>query len=163
MRHSILVVAAFLLATPSVHAASTYTMDSFGSQKDEVTPWRAAKREIARKNYAKAIPFLLQADSDKPNDADILNLLGFTHRKTGEFASALNYYKRALGINPDHKDAHEYLGELYLETTRPDDAKRELAELVRLCPKGCSQREDLEEAITKFEMAHAQAQPPKTE
>lgn len=153
MRHVILIAAAFLLAAPTVHAASTYTTDMFSSESEQVSPWRAAKREIARKKYAKAIPFLLEADTAKPNDPDILNLLGFTHRKTGDFASALNYYKRALAINPDHRDAHEYLGELYLQTEKPEEAKQELAELVRLCPKGCSQREDLEDAIAAYRPA----------
>ena len=79
--------------------------------------------------------------------ADVYNLLGFSLRKTGDYARALTFYKKALDFDADHKGAHEYLGELYVETGQLPKAQEQLAVLVRLCPQGCEEREDLDRAI----------------
>lgn len=86
---------------------------------------------------------------DKHEHADVYNLLGFSLRKTGDYKNALTYYKKALDYDPDHKGAHEYLGELYVETNDMAKARQHLAILVKLCPQGCEEREDLEKAIAE--------------
>ncbi|TPN64274.1 tetratricopeptide repeat protein, partial [Mesorhizobium sp. B1-1-5] len=53
----------------------------------------------------------------------------------------------ALELQPDHKAAHEYLGELYVETGDMDKAKEQLASLEKLCPAGCDELSDLRQAI----------------
>lgn len=78
---------------------------------------------------------------------DVLNYLGFTHRKLGRFDEALVYYEQALSLNPNHRGANEYLGELYVQTGQLDKAERQLAVLARLCPFGCAEYEDLREHI----------------
>jgi len=50
-------------------------------------------------------------------------------------------------LQPDHRAAREYLGELYVETNNIDKAKEQLAVLVKLCPNGCEERQDLEKMI----------------
>ena len=80
--------------------------------------------------------------------ADVYNLLGFTLRKTGDFKTSLTYYTKALELQPDHKAAREYLGELYVETGNMEKAKEQLAILAKLCPGGCEEREDLQKAIS---------------
>ena len=79
--------------------------------------------------------------------ADLYNLLGFSLRKSGDHKTALTYYQKALDFDPNHKGAREYLGELYVETKQLDKAKEQLAILVKLCPQGCEERADLEQAI----------------
>ena len=69
---------------------------------------------IAAEKYQEAILPLQSAEKLAKTDADIQNLLGFTHRKTGKLDAAASYYKRALKINPKHKGALEYQGELFL-------------------------------------------------
>jgi tetratricopeptide (TPR) repeat protein len=59
-------------------------------------------------------------------------------RKTGDFKTSLTYYTKALELEPDHKAAREYLGELYVETGNMAKAKEQLDVLARLCPGGCS-------------------------
>ena len=59
----------------------------------------------------------------------------------------LTYYVKALELQPDHKGAHEYLGELYVQTGDAAKAKEQLTILTRLCPASCEKREDLEKAI----------------
>ena len=78
---------------------------------------------------------------------DVYNLLGFTLRKTGDFETSLTYYNKALELRPDHKAAREYLGELYVETDDMAKANEQLAALQQLCPGGCDELSDLQQAI----------------
>ena len=82
-------------------------------------------------------------------DADVYNLMGFSLRKTGDYKQAYTFYRKALEFDPAHKGALEYLGELYVETGQIDKAKENVALLKMLCPGGCEELEDLEEAIAK--------------
>lgn len=160
-----LAAALLLLFNAPSHAAGGgggYYGDFGSSAPAKPNPFRDARRKIASEKFAEAIPLLKQALADKPNDPDILNFLGYASRKTGDFVNSLDYYKRALAIDPDHKDAHEYLGELYLQTNKLSDAQGQLAELTRLCPKNCSQRKQLEEAISKYQAAQTPADPNKS-
>ena len=73
--------------------------------------------------------------------------MGYTLRKTGDFKTSLTYYTKAIEMQPEHKAAREYLGELYVETGNMEKAKEQLAVLAKLCPGGCEEREDLQKAI----------------
>jgi len=85
--------------------------------------------------------------AEDTQQADVYNLLGYTLRKTGDVKTSLTYYTKALELQPEHKAAREYLGELYVETGKMDKAKEQLAILAKLCPGGCEEREDLQKAI----------------
>jgi len=104
---------------------------------------------IAAKKFQKAIPPLQSAEKLAATDADIQNLLGFAHRKTGKLDEAASYYKRALEINPKHKGALEYQGELFLMLGDIDAAADNLAKLDKICWLGCSEYDDLKQAIAK--------------
>ena len=70
--------------------------------------------------------------SDKKNP-DVLNYMGFTTRKVGNFDQAEKYYLKGLSLEPNHNGINEYLGELYVQTNRIDKAKERLEIL-----KGCN-------------------------
>ena len=102
------------------------------------------KFEKALKLYSKAYDKLLKAyDKDKKNP-DILNYLGFTLRKAGNFEEAEKFYLAGLEIKPDHKGINEYLGELYVKTNRIELAKERL-EVLKGCK--CEEFEELKELI----------------
>ena len=104
------------------------------------------KLEKALKLYSKAYDKLLKAyDKDKKNP-DILNYLGFTLRKAGNFEEAEKFYLAGLEIKPDHKGINEYLGELYVKTNRIELAKERL-EVLKGCK--CEEFEELKELIEK--------------
>ena len=104
------------------------------------------KVEKALKLYSKAYDKLLKAyDKDKENP-DILNYLGFTLRKAGNFEEAEKFYLAGLEIKPDHKGINEYLGELYIKTNRIELAKERL-EVLKGCE--CEEFEELKELIDK--------------
>jgi Tetratricopeptide repeat len=125
-----------------------------------------ALRLIHNEQYADAIPYLNSAHAGRPHNADILNYLGFAHRMLGDYPAALDFYQRALQEDPDHKLAHENLGELYLNMHDVASANGQLAELTRLCPSGCDDRDTLTKSIATYVAANpapapAQAPAPK--
>ena len=129
---------------PVLRPAPAYAVDNLSStDAPDLTSVRA---KIKAKDYAAALADLRDIAEDI-QQADVYNLLGFTLRKTGDFKTSLTYYTKALQLEPDHKAAREYLGELYVETGNMEKAKEQLAVLNRLCPGGCEEREDLQKAI----------------
>jgi Flp pilus assembly protein TadD len=106
----------------------------------------SVRAKIAVKDYGSALAELRGLAEDS-QQADVYNLLGFTLRKTGDFDTSLTYYQKALDLEPDHKAAREYLGELYVDTGKMDKAKEQLASLTQLCPAGCEELGDLQKYI----------------
>ena len=84
------------------------------------------KIEKANKRYEKALKLLIKENKKKPNQPNILNYLGFTTRKLGDYENGEKYYLQGLQIDPNHKGINEYLGELYVVTNRLDLAKERL-------------------------------------
>ena len=150
----IIYVFVFLLLTKVCFAAG----GSSSSNGGEANLYKEAKKLIVRakklekkdkvekalKLYSKAYDKLLKAyDKDKENP-DILNYLGFTLRKAGNFEEAEKFYLAGLEIKPDHKGINEYLGELYIKTNRIELAKEKL-EVLKGCK--CEEFEELRELI----------------
>jgi Flp pilus assembly protein TadD len=130
---------------PALLSAPAYAVDNMSStDAPDLTSVRA---KIKAQDYAAALAELRDLAEDT-QQADVYNLLGFTLRKSGDFKTSLTYYIKALELQPDHKAAREYLGELYVETGNMEKAKEQLAVLAKLCPGGCEEREDLQKAIS---------------
>ena len=66
-----------------------------------------------------------------PDNADAWNLTGFASRKLGDYTRSEAAYDRALAINPKHKGALEYKGELYLTLGNLEGAEQMLARSAR--------------------------------
>jgi tetratricopeptide (TPR) repeat protein len=99
------------------------------------------KPEKAKKLYAQAFKELNKAYTLDKKNPDILNYMGFTSRKTGNFKEAEDYYLKGLNLNPKHNGINEYLGELYVQTNRIDKAKERLA-VLKNC--NCEEYQELE-------------------
>lgn len=97
-----------------------------------------------------AITFFEKVIAKKRRHADALNYLGYCHRKAGRKELALEYYQKALDVNDKHLGAHEYLGELYLMMNDLAKAEAQRAKLAALCPQGCTQLEDMDDAIAAY-------------
>jgi Flp pilus assembly protein TadD len=115
-----------------------------------VSDEEAAVRLIRDEKFADAIPRLERALEQHPRDANIMMLLGLSYGSVGNFPQSLDWYLKALARDPDHKLAHENLGILYLKMNDLASAKSQLAELVRLCPDGCDERDGLEQALAWY-------------
>ena len=100
----------------------------------------------ALKMFENANKKLLEADKKDRNNPDILNYLGFTFRKMGNYPEAEKYYLTGLAIKPDHNGINEYLGELYVKTNRIDKAKERL-EVLKNC--NCEEYRELKVLLEK--------------
>lgn len=128
----------------------------FAPRSDGVAQYAAAVRLINEARYDAAIADLYDAQAIVGPHPDILNYLGYAHRKLGKMEKAQDYYAQALAIDPGHKGANEYLGELYLEIGEIGKAKAQLARLEEICAFGCVEREDLARLIARREGAVAE-------
>jgi len=130
-------------------SSSAFAVDDTVTPDNAANPdFTAAKALVDAGLYDTAMPKLTALDSATPDDPDILNLIGFTLRKTGHPDQALDYYNRALAQDPDHLGANEYLGELYLELKQPVKATERLAVLQKACG-GCEEYQELKEKIAQ--------------
>ena len=129
-------------------------MGGMGSSQMQLDDYSMALRLIHHEKYGDAIPYLERALERRPHDADVLNYLGYTERMINNYQLSLSYYQKALTEDPDHKGAHEYLGELYLNMHDLTSAQGQLAELVRLCPDSCDERDALTKAIADYQAAN---------
>ena len=84
-------------------------------------------------------------EKDQKN-ADVLNYLGYSLRKTGNFEKAEKFYLEGLKLDAGHLGINEYLGELYVQTGRIELAKKRL-EVLQGC--NCEEYEELKELIEK--------------
>ena len=100
----------------------------------------------AKKLYVKAYDKFEKAYTKDKNNADILNYLGYTLRKTGDLEQAEIYYLKGLELDSKHLGINEYLGELYVQTNRIELAKEKL-EVLKGC--NCEEYEELKELIEK--------------
>ena len=123
------------------------------ASRDDSTGLTKARAAIAAKDYPRAINILYVISRSSPQNADVVNLLGFSYRMLGQYQQAFTYYDRALAIDPAHKGALEYEGEAYLETRQLPKAEANLATLRRACgTAGCPEIAQLERAIDRYKM-----------
>ena len=99
------------------------------------------KTERAKKLYTQAFKKLEKALKTDKKNPDVLNYMGFTSRKIGNFQEAEQFYLKGLSIKPDHNGINEYLGELYVQTNRIDKANERL-EVLKNC--NCKEYGELE-------------------
>ena len=159
MKNLIIVFLAFILLTSICSLKNSYAADD-SSDDSSSSSETLVKQEInflnGRQatndgNYRSAIKYLIKAFEKDPNNADVYNLLGYSHRKLGFNDKAFDYYKIALKLDPRHRGAHEYIGELYLKRNELEKAKEHLKHLDSICFFGCEEYDDLKEAIKNYE------------
>jgi Tfp pilus assembly protein PilF len=150
----------------SLALAAFVCVASLGAQAADTPPvsqptanerLQIARDAIAAKNWSRALAELNIAVRDEPRNADVHNLLGYSYRKQVQpnLAKAFEHYKRAIELNPNHKGAHEYIGEAYLMDKKPAEAEKHLAQLEKICGnKTCEEYADLAEALTKYKAAN---------
>ena len=149
----------FILLGLSFHFNFAYAAGSSGSNgQDKASLYKSGKKlvlrakkfekkdkvEKAKKLYLKAYDKFEKAYTKDKKNADILNYLGYTLRKTGDLKQAEIYYLKGLELDSEHLGINEYLGELYVQTNRIELAKERL-EVLKGC--NCEEYEELKELI----------------
>ena len=150
---NLLVIVFTLLLSSSLMAAGSDS--SSGSSSDKESLYEDAvklvkragklekkdKTDKAQKLYSQAFNKLEKAYKSDKKNPDILNYMGFTTRKTGNFEKAEKFYLEGLSLKPNHNGINEYLGELYVQTNRIDKANERL-EVLKSC--NCKEYSELE-------------------
>ncbi len=95
--------------------------------------------------YAEALP-ILEAVT-KTNDSMVYTMRGFALRKLGRTKEGLEYYTRALAIDPRNANTLEYLGAFHVESGNIEMARDTLSKIEAICGRSCEQYEDLAKAI----------------
>jgi tetratricopeptide (TPR) repeat protein len=77
----------------------------------------------AKKEYARAEPYLAQLAAEKVPYADVYNMLGVIHHDGGQFSKAQGCFEEALRINPNYTEASLNLSVTYNDMGRYHEAK----------------------------------------
>ena len=149
----------FMIAPVAVHAAGSDSGGgSSGGSSATSTDNRKARADAKRteavklikaEQYAKASDLLKDAVKANPDDANAWNWLGYSYRKQQKYDEAQKNYREALRLDPNHKGAHEYLGELYVEIGDIKKAEELRDNLAKICHGACEELEDLNAFIAK--------------
>lgn len=116
--------------------------------------WMTQAREaLQAKRFEQAAQGLQAANA--VDVAEWHNLLGYALRKKSppDLVAAEVHYKRALEIDPKHRHAMEYYGELFLMKGDLAGAEAMLKRLDKACFFGCEEYRDLKKAIEHFKAA----------
>ena len=133
----------------SLAAGASFAADT-APVNDKFTPARA---KIAEKNWTAAIDELKKVSD--PASAEWNNLMGYSLRKAdpANAGEAEKFYNEALRIEPRHRGALEYSGELYLMTGNLAKAEERLAALDKACFLPCEEYKDLKNAVARYKAA----------
>ena len=143
MQILISVILAFSL---SLTSATAIAMSEGGGG----SPYEEFEILIQEKKYQEAIDRLNEALAEHDDDAELFNLIAYSHRQLKRYEIALNYYLKALEIDPDHRGANEYLGELYLHFGQLDKALERRDVIDADCFFRCKEQKALEAAIEEY-------------
>lgn len=139
-----------MLVSSFPHAMANMTESKPAANKEDAD-FVAGKKAIERKDWKSAVDALSRALTRKPESADIHNYLGYAYRHLDDLTLSFTHYKEALRIDPNHRGAHEYIGQAYLKAGQPDKAAEHLTRLEQICGKRCEEYQDLAKAIGAYQ------------
>ena len=158
-----ILVSLFFISSGSLSFAagtdSGSSTNSSGNSNDKTTnsidvnvEFHRAKKLIYKKKYEKGLNTLKSIEEETPfgyTSADLYNYMGFASRKQKipNYKDAENYYLKALSFDKNHVGALEYLGELYVETDRRDEALILLNRIKMVSGDNSSEYKDLNKLL----------------
>jgi tetratricopeptide (TPR) repeat protein len=114
------------------------------STMDDKTLYAQGRDLALAGRYEEALAAL---EAVKVQDSMVLTMIGYSQRKMGNYGEGLAYYQKALTLDPNNVNTHEYLGEAYAEKGQLDLARAELLKVSAVCGTTCEQYQDLAKAI----------------
>lgn len=92
---------------------------------DNISEWvNAGKQFFEQKEYKKAEGCFKQVLEETDKYADVLNMMGVIHHLEGRFSSAMDFFKKALSVNPKYTEAIMNLVILYNDLGEYENAKK---------------------------------------
>jgi tetratricopeptide (TPR) repeat protein len=142
----------FILAV-SLPPGSMLAADIQGPEPVRDAVLDGARAAGAQSGWAKAQSIVREGLARDPGNADYHNLYAYSVRKSAgpDMGVVFKHYNEALRLDPQHRGAHEYIGEAYLMVGNLAKAKEHLGVLDRLCFFPCAEYTDLKKAIAEFE------------
>jgi tetratricopeptide (TPR) repeat protein len=140
-----------LLATIALTLAANQALGAdTGTRPPATDNLATARARIADKDWPGAIEELKRVN--ETGSADWNNLMAYSLRNTGAAAYpvAEKLYDEALRIDPKHRGALEYSGELYLAMGNLPMAEKRLATLDKVCLLPCEEYTDLKKAVAAY-------------
>jgi len=106
----------------------------------------------ARQDWVTAAASMKEGISAQPGNARYHNLYAYALRKgpDPDLGLVFKHYNEALKLEPQHRGAHEYIGEAYLMVGNVGKAKEHLAQLDKLCFLPCAEYTALKKAIADY-------------
>ena len=143
-------IVAIVVAAPWVAVRAADEGPPRGAAAD---PLSAAREQIKARQWSAALAELQRVNAT--SSADWQNLMGYVQRKSSppDLDAAERYYREALRIDPRHRGALEYSGELYLMKGDLARAEQQLAALDKACFIGCEEYTDLKKAVARYKAA----------
>ncbi|MFZ4530581.1 MAG: tetratricopeptide repeat protein [Alsobacter sp.] len=148
MRRLNVIQAMILAASLTLAAAPALAVGPWTSPLENEPDYREAEALIKAGEWTRALPPLDRLVKQHPKAPEVLNYLGFVHRKLKDYPTSKRFYDAALQVKSDYLPALEYQGEWYLETGDLAAAKANLQRLEQLCGQ-CHEWNDLAESIRK--------------
>lgn len=105
-----------------------------------------AGRDLALAGHYENALDALMAVRDK-DDATVLTYIGYANRKMGKVDEGIDWYHKALAVDPGNLNTREYLGEGYVALGQIHLAEQQLAYIESACGQTCEQYEALAAAI----------------
>jgi Flp pilus assembly protein TadD len=131
-------LAMFMCASPVL------AVDTGGSDTPSM---QEVRTDISAERWQDAVDKLTLIIEANSANADAYNLLGYALRHLDRTDRAMQAYKRALSLDPNHKGALEYQGVLFVMLGDLDSANVNLQKLETICGTSCEEYEELAEAI----------------
>lgn len=102
------------------------------SKKDIGLKLNLCEIYLGLENYKDASTELAKLEVEKPNDNLVLTLLGDAYAKQRVNSLAIQYYNKALGVNPNAVNTKLKLAKLYFRETQYNEALKEYLDVVRM-------------------------------
>jgi len=142
-RLAVLAAVLTLAGAPSV----TWAMAGVTANQDGTTEQGSQLAKDGK--FREAIAMLTGVVEKTPTDVEAHNMLGYSYRNLKDYPMAATHYRAALSLDPRHKGALNYYGELFLSTGDLTSAQEMLDRLAQVCPSGCAERDELAAHVTK--------------
>ena len=114
--------------------------------------WLSQTRQAVKSEDFELAIKVLNENTDQQSSADWNNLMGYSLRKKNPPAltESEKFYQTALQIDPKHRGALEYYGELLLLKNDLPGAESLLKQLDKVCTFGCEEYKDLKQSIQTY-------------
>ena len=150
MKKLLVIIGTSLVALMLVVGARADGGGGGGGNERDSKELKEARTLIKKEDYAAAVPLLETVIAEEPKSADAHNWMGYAQRNLGNYELSKAHYEQALQIDPKHRGALEYYGELHLKMDNLAAAEDLLERLDKTCWFGCEEFDELEEAINAY-------------